>query len=72
MLFANQLWVLFEGVGVKRARSAVRAHRFYDGLAEALEINFILILYLNRKTQLISASLLRLLSQPDVQTLSLR
>ena len=72
MLFGDQLWVLFEGVGVKRARSAALRPRFYDGLAEALEVNFILILYLNRKTQLISASLLRLLSQPDVQTLSLR
>ena len=72
MPFSYQLPVLFERVGVKRVRSAALAHRFYDGLAEALEINFILILYLNRKTQLILASLLRLLSQPDVQTLSLR
>ena len=63
---------LVRGVGVKRARSAALAHRFYDGLVEALEVNLILILYLNRKTQLISVSLLRLLSQPDVQTLSLR
>ena len=60
------------GVGVKRAGSAALRPPTFDGLAEALEVNFILILYLNRKTQLISASLLRLLSQPDVQTLSLR
>ena len=36
MPFGNQLWVLFEGVGVKRARSAALAHRFYDGLVDAV------------------------------------
>ena len=72
MLFYSQLSASGTGVGVNTARSAALRPRFYDGLAEALEVNFILILYLNRKTQLISASLLRLLSQPDAQTLSLR
>ena len=42
MLFGNQLWVLLEGVGVKRARSAALAHRFYDGLVEAVPFNFIM------------------------------
>ena len=37
MLFGNQLLVLLEGVGVKRARSAALAHRFYDGLVEAVK-----------------------------------
>ena len=36
MLFGNQLWVLLEGVGGKRARSAACGPRFYDGLAEAV------------------------------------
>ena len=72
MLFGNQLGGLFKGVGVKRARSAARGPRFYDGLVESVEYNFILILSLSGKTKLISASLLWLLFQPDVQTLSLR
>ena len=72
MLLANQLLFLFEGVGAMVGRSAALGPRFYDGLAETVEYNFILILSLSGKTKLISASLLRLLFQPDVQTLSLR
>ena len=41
MLFANQLRVLFKGVGVKRARSAALGPRSSDGLAEAVERGFI-------------------------------
>ena len=44
MLFGNQLWVLFEGVGVKRARSAALGPRFYDGLAKAEGCGFILVI----------------------------
>ena len=44
MLFGNQLGGLFEGVGVKRAESAVRGPRFYDGLAKAVERGFIYVL----------------------------
>ena len=72
MPFGNQLWVLFEGVGAMVGRFAARGPQFYDGLAETLEYNFILILSLSGKTKLISASLLRLLFRPDVQTLTLR
>jgi len=32
---------LFEGVGVKKAMSAALAHRFYDGLAEAVGGSFV-------------------------------
>ena len=42
MLFGYQLWVLFEGVGVKRARSAARGPRSSDGLVEATYFNLIL------------------------------
>jgi hypothetical protein len=35
MLFGNQPWVLFEGVGAMVGQSAAYAHRFYDGLAWA-------------------------------------
>ena len=41
MPFGYQLWVLFEGVGVKRARSAAIGPRFYDGLAEAVGDSFV-------------------------------
>ena len=41
MACANQLWVLFKGVGVKRARSAARGPRFHDGLAEAVGCDFV-------------------------------
>ena len=40
MPFGYQLWVLFEAVGVKRARSAARGPRFYDGLAELVGYSF--------------------------------
>jgi hypothetical protein len=43
MLFYNQLSTSGTGVGVKRARSAAHAHRFYDGLAKAVEGSFVLI-----------------------------
>ena len=36
---------LVGGVGVKRARSAARGPRFYDGLIETVEYNFIPILF---------------------------
>ena len=36
MLFNSQLGDSFEGVGVKRTKSAARGPRFYDGLAEAV------------------------------------
>ena len=71
MPFGNQLPVLFEGVGVMVGLSAAHGPPTFDWLAKSPELDFILILYINSKTQLISASLLRPLSQPDVQTLSL-
>jgi hypothetical protein len=43
MLFYNQLSTSGTGVGVKRARSAAHAHRFYDGLAKAVEGSFVWI-----------------------------
>ena len=72
LLFGTQLRDLFEGVGAMVGRAAALGPRFYDGLVETVEYNFILILPLSGKTKLISASLLWLLFQPDVQTLSLR
>ena len=45
MLFGNQHWVLFEWVGVKGDRSAALGPRFYDGLIETVEYNFIPILF---------------------------
>ena len=53
-------------------RSAASGLRLYDGLAEAVDHNFILFPSFTGKTQLNSTSLSRLLSLPDVQTLSLR
>jgi hypothetical protein len=44
MLVGNQHWVLFEGVGVKRARSTAHAYRFYDGLAKLSDRGFILVI----------------------------
>ena len=41
MPFGNQLWVLFEGAGIKRARSGALGLRFYDGLAEAVADRFV-------------------------------
>ena len=41
MPFGNQLWVLFEGVGVKRARSAALRPPTFDELAEAVGDSFV-------------------------------
>ena len=43
MLFGNQLWVLFEGVGAMVGRSADLGPRFYDGLAKAVARNITLL-----------------------------
>ena len=39
--FGNQLRVLLEGVGAVDARSAALGPRFYDGLAETSDRNFL-------------------------------
>ena len=45
MLFANQLRVLFKGVGVKRARSAALGPRSSDGLANTLNPCYCLLTF---------------------------
>ena len=41
MLFNSQLGDSFEGVGVKRTKSAALGPRFYDGLAETVGDSFV-------------------------------
>ena len=41
MLFGNQRWVLFEGLGAIVGRSAAHGPRFYDRFAEALADSFV-------------------------------
>ena len=74
--FTDAVWLsaldLFERVEAVAAPSAARGPRSFDGSAEAADQSVFLIPSFTGKTQLISASLLQLLSLPDVQTLSLR